>query len=118
MRSLILTAILMFIPVMATAQVPASADSLADWQGASAVETYTSGDDTLHVLGDSTWVAEQDVITIGCDLGPKGSFWTFRPAEETQRFVGGVTEASYDRLQSMEACIWYVQVLRRKLASQ
>jgi len=106
------------LPAVATAQVPVSADSLADWRGASAVETYTSGDDTLHVLGDSTWVAEQDVITIGCDLGPNGSFWTFRPAEETQRFVSGVTDASYDRLQSMEACIWYVQVLRRKLASQ
>lgn len=115
MRRLLICIVILLVPAsIAACQVPESADTLATWEPPSAVTTYTAGDDTLHLLGDSTWVALQDTVSIGCDLGPNGQFWVFQPRVETQKYITGAdTALGYDRVMSMESCVWHVQVLWR-----
>lgn len=115
MKRLIACILFFLVPAsLAACQVPESADTLASWEPPSDVLTYTAGDDTLHVLGDSTWVALQDTVTIGCDLGPDGSFWTFQPRVITNTYISEAdTTLEYGPLMSLESCIWNVQVLWR-----
>lgn len=112
MRTFLLSLFFLILAGGCYAQVPPSADSLGDWQNINTVSSYTSGDDTLHVLGDSTWVAVQDTLTIGCDLGPNGSFWTFQPEPTTRKWIREAdTTLQYQDLQAMYECVHYVQWL-------
>lgn len=113
MRRLLICILFLLVPVgVAACQVPESADTLAAWQPPSDVMTYTAGDDTLHVLGDSTWVALQEETVIGCDLGPEGDFWTFKPTPRTREWITKAdTTLQYSNLQAMYECVHYVQWL-------
>jgi len=117
MRALVTLLILLVIPVLAHAQAP-GADSLADWEPPSEVATYTDGSDTLHVLGDSTWVALQKSpsrVTIGCELGPEGEFWVTKPKAVTKKWVTQAdTTLQYEDLQATYECIDWVQWLWQK----
>lgn len=113
MRRLLICILVLLVPVgVAACQVPESADTLAAWEPPSDVATYTAGDDTLHVLGDSTWVALQDTVSIGCELGPDGAFWVFRPEPRTRRWIRQAdTTLQEENLQHMYYCVSHVQWL-------
>lgn len=116
-RTAFLTFVFLLVTVACHAQIPEPADTLGNWtKTGSPVETYvdTVAGDTLHVLGDSTWVALQSQTTVGCDTGPDGSFWTFT-IEGVRGRIGGMLRGTElvpnDHWQSYESCIWYVQYL-------
>jgi hypothetical protein len=112
---LLLTALLLLLPALCVAQVPPAADTLADWQPPSDVVTYTAGDDTLHVLGDSTWVAVQgDTVTVGCEpLG--GMVITVRDFAERARRVATGQELDFQPLHDEYQCIDYMRPIWQTL---
>jgi len=103
------------LPTVAVAQVPPGADSLAEWSSPSGVETYTAGDDTLHVLGDSTWVAVQgDTVTVGCE--PLGDMViTVRDFAERARRVATGKEITFQPLHDEYQCIDYMRPIWKRL---
>ena len=66
MKRIALALIFAVCAVPAYAQVPPGADELADWQPATPVEVYAVNGDTLRVYDDQTWIALQEVTTVGC----------------------------------------------------
>ena len=51
---------------VAFGQVPPDAADLAEWAPATDVEVYAADGDTLRIYDDQTWIALQQVTTVGC----------------------------------------------------
>lgn len=107
---------------VSSGQVPASADSLADWDE-DTVQTYvdSSAQDTIHVVYPDTWVArlydnieDPPKTVVGCELGPNGSPWVYEPYTLLDRYISGAdTTLTHDNFQAAAECFWDVQTLWR-----
>ena len=66
MKRYAFTVIFVLCAVPAFGQVPPDAADLANWAPATDVEVYAADGDTLRIYDDQTWIALQEVTTVGC----------------------------------------------------